>query len=1721
MFYLLITLLALLSASSTPVLSQSTCTSSSAQVTACDPTLAAVAVPTPWFQMDFSTAPTPVTAFSQNIPWTATDNSEPMGCYQHSGVVTLNGGGVSDGNTPNYIDLFNASSPAAYPGATSNVLPGLIGGPSAGSVTDGTAGWSIEVTWKPTNQLTWAKLFNIGNGPAVSCFQFEWDGSSMTTQWTQYDASQNVGWYPVIPSTQTNTWYHAVVVMQQIVPTIAPQAQANWYVYLNGNLSSQNYEAFQYYPQAVLRPFAYIGRSQWTGDPLYQGLVDSFRIYNYALVQSQVSSLFQSAMGGCTTTFATTYTVPVSVAPNTPLPSTATPPTPAYAIEFATDPVSTAPPGWTWLPYDQDDVQCGLNTVHTGLVSLNDDTQTFESDNLGPFNYIDLGATGINQALAPAASTPAGPMSPTFIGTTTGAVAAGTAGFSLEITFKPELGSQWSKLIDFGSTRTNGGGNCANDIVFGWDNNNNVWQLQLCDPYNNGWQIANVGGNQPGTSGGFVSGQWYHAVIVFQTLPNGMASWYVFINNVLTSMLSNTYAPTAVARENLWLGRSGWGDTLWSGEIDHFRYYSQALGVNQVSTLFTAAMGAAGTRACMVTASTTTLIPASAIWFSATFDTDPRGVGDVPPAGTAAYGWQANDPSDIVANVHNGILILNGCNGSPCNSNGAWVNLSTSSGPNSIGQVMQNVGGLGTGSFDANTVGWSFEMTWKATQQVSWAKLMDLGVGYYGGEWEILYGWNNGNSYMTATVTTLFNTEYGISQASPNINIGTWYHTVWVIQASTALTGTSAANYFVYTNGVLSNQLIGGLNNGNQNSFYPPAVYRDAQNLGRSNWGDSYFMAELDTFNVYSIALTQNQVYGLYQKASQPPGGQVQFSCVGAGFDMTNVGNQDFSLNYNGLYWLVHPCGYIDNGTCAAGASFCQGTNVLSSFEPTLNPVLWQRVSGGVQLSVTDDAQCGSNPYGTTSVVRFLCSETAQIPYLAQVDETVACTYVAIIYTQQACQPPNPNLITAVGEPFASPVCGGGLYDLSALNTADIAWNGNGYQWYIRPCQLVGNANCTAVQPTSFCQIASNGYATSVSNYVATTGTPTVYTLTQQGSTYGLMMQIQDGNVCNNQFPRVAILTFVCDNTASTPVITNIVESPISYCHYTATIRTTAVCGAPVSTNGGQPSNTLLAPTQSPTLMPSTPVTCGGAGFDLSTSNTDLFYQQFGGYTYYVHPCGAFQGKQPCQGTNVSFCQASSEVLGASLVASYYNVSASQQWVQMPSGVQLTVATGDSCGSTAQNIYAVYNFICDTSAVAPQLNYVYQVESCHYEAYINTIQACTYYSGLKQSLALPGATFFSGMCGGGVFPLGGVAATANTPAIASVSSTELLFNGSLIGSPYSYVVRPCGNVVNPACAAVNPSSFCQYLGQPPVILYPSSAAAWSQTAAFNQWTVTNNGITLTIQDGSLCSAIGNAPRVGIFQFVCNASATTPSLQNVQEIETCHYIATISTALACPNQLLIAPPVTTVSSSSSSAATVVPSSSSFAAVAPSSTAAVVPPSTAASFVTSSSSSPVVSSSSSAASVLTSSTAASVATSSAGAVVATSSTASVVPSSSAGAVVASSSAPVTPTLTPTSNPSVPSPSSSTGSSGNGNGGTVVVSSTSHSLTSGQLAAAIVVPVVGALLLACLCFILGRAMSGGGGKGTKTEGPSRSNSHQPHYDEQSRAAGDDGTHGGVEMA
>jgi hypothetical protein len=65
-----------------------------------------------------------------------------------------------------------------------------------------------------------------------------------------------------------------------------------WNVYVNGALSVQNRTTGVFFPNSVNRTINYIGRSNWDGDPGFNGNIDDFRIYKEALTQEKVSILF-------------------------------------------------------------------------------------------------------------------------------------------------------------------------------------------------------------------------------------------------------------------------------------------------------------------------------------------------------------------------------------------------------------------------------------------------------------------------------------------------------------------------------------------------------------------------------------------------------------------------------------------------------------------------------------------------------------------------------------------------------------------------------------------------------------------------------------------------------------------------------------------------------------------------------------------------------------------------------------------------------------------------------------------------------------------------------------------------------------------------------------------------------------------------------------------------------------------------------------------------------------------------------------------------------------------------------------------------------------------------------------------------------------------------------------------------------------------------------------
>jgi len=292
---------------------------------------------------------------------------------------------------------------------------------------------------------------------------------------------------------------------------------------------------------------------------------------------------------------------------------------------------------------------------------------------------------------------------------------------------------------------------------------------------------------------------------------------------------------------------------------------------------------------------------------------------------------------------------------------------------------------------------------------------------------------------------------------------------------------------------------------------------------------------------------------------------QTYTSCFAQGYDLTLLTGSDLFHSSGEYGWAIRPCGVVTTpGYCTDfPGQFCQGTTTISAVNISANVVSpvqsgarWAQVQTngqyGVAQLVQDGRSCGAFNRGGS--IQYLCNPSATTPYISSITETTTCQYQAIIQTAAVCsQVPASGFSTTVGTSIISSTCGGGIYDLTQLNSQDItATNLAGYAWSIRLCGPVSvSAPCytTANPSTSICQ----------SGNVLATYQPTVYPVVYQYLAPGVMSQIiQDGAGCANQ-NRLTNVTLVCNSSATTPVLTSMVESPI--CHYTFTVQTSAVCG--------------------------------------------------------------------------------------------------------------------------------------------------------------------------------------------------------------------------------------------------------------------------------------------------------------------------------------------------------------------------------------------------------------------------------------------------------------------------------------------------------------------------------------------------------------------------------
>lgn len=130
------------------------------------------------------------------------------------------------------------------------------------------------VNWMGTT--AWQRIFDFGNGENEYMFLTPKSSSGYLYFGLKHAGNERV---MVAPALTARTWTHVAVTLS------ATGAK----MYVNGALVSQS-AVITIRPSDINPVLNYIGRSQFS-DPLFMGLIDDFRIYNYAMTATEVAQL--------------------------------------------------------------------------------------------------------------------------------------------------------------------------------------------------------------------------------------------------------------------------------------------------------------------------------------------------------------------------------------------------------------------------------------------------------------------------------------------------------------------------------------------------------------------------------------------------------------------------------------------------------------------------------------------------------------------------------------------------------------------------------------------------------------------------------------------------------------------------------------------------------------------------------------------------------------------------------------------------------------------------------------------------------------------------------------------------------------------------------------------------------------------------------------------------------------------------------------------------------------------------------------------------------------------------------------------------------------------------------------------------------------------------------------------------------------------------------------
>jgi Concanavalin A-like lectin/glucanases superfamily len=548
--------------------------------------LSSLSLSLPVFNLNFSLDPTAAVGGALNWKWAASDvtDSPTLQSY-HAGVAILNA------SVSSYIDL----SAAAGPNSGAVVLPAIVGGAGSGAVGS-TGGWSIEVVFKATAVTTWAKLISLGDGPNTDVWMLGFDGNDYGRFLVeQYNSNTLAPSFThalcqVQRPLLLNTWYHITVVMTSAVNGSVSVGSSSagagsWYIYVNGQL--QNWASAlasgtpvtltsmqgANYPQAVSRPLSYLGKSDYSSDANFAGVIDALRIYDYALNSTAIAALASlyvlNISSGVAPPGSTAPGFSASGAEYT-APSNLLGFDPVLNIPFASSPAAIVggTTAYTWSPYSAGD-SASIQALHSGVVTLNASLSS----------YIDLNAVTGPQSI--------GQTLPIIFGISSGA--GPTYGWSIELVFKPLSATTWAKFIDWGT------GANIDSLYFGWQGSSNTWEIGNDNQIRTSEQLAGDSQGQLNVLTAPTLNSWYHVVIVLTPYSsdqsvNNTAMYTVYVNGLSVAIQPLGNMPLPIYRHVSYIGQSDWfdagtGDANINATYDAIRVWDRALTAQQVNQL--------------------------------------------------------------------------------------------------------------------------------------------------------------------------------------------------------------------------------------------------------------------------------------------------------------------------------------------------------------------------------------------------------------------------------------------------------------------------------------------------------------------------------------------------------------------------------------------------------------------------------------------------------------------------------------------------------------------------------------------------------------------------------------------------------------------------------------------------------------------------------------------------------------------------------------------------------------------------------------------------------------------------------------------------------------------------------------------------------------------------------------------------------------------------------